>query len=165
MLLHQQQYEAAVAEARRAIALDPNDVDAYIALANALTLGGEAAEALDTLIKLGFLMRDDLGRLQQATPTVTTGPEMRSLHLANYHRNMIAQGAEALDRFPPSQRDISAITLAVGEDGIERLRRAVQRFRRELLDLAELEERPSQVVQMNFQLFPLTERTTPEGEE
>lgn len=124
----------------------------------------DAAEALSTLQKLGFLVRDDQGRLQQATPTVTTGPEMRSLHLANFHRAMIQHGAEALDRVEPAQRDISGITLAVGNDGIARLRRAVQRFRRELLDLAELEEHPTQVVQMNFQLFPLSERTSKDGE-
>jgi TolB-like protein/class 3 adenylate cyclase len=47
MLLHQQQYEAAIAEARNAIELDPNDADNYIALANALTLSGEAEEAIE----------------------------------------------------------------------------------------------------------------------
>lgn len=45
-LLHLQQHDEAIAEAERAIALDPNDPDSYIALANALNLAGRADEAL-----------------------------------------------------------------------------------------------------------------------
>jgi TolB-like protein/Flp pilus assembly protein TadD len=47
MLLHQQQYEDAIAEAQRAIALDPNDADSYVSLAASLSLAGKAEEALD----------------------------------------------------------------------------------------------------------------------
>ena len=47
MLLHMEQHEDAIVEAQRAIALDPNDADSYIALAGALSLAGRADEALD----------------------------------------------------------------------------------------------------------------------
>jgi adenylate cyclase len=47
MLLHAQQYDEAVAEAKRAIAGDPNDADGYVALAHVLSFTGKANEALD----------------------------------------------------------------------------------------------------------------------
>jgi tetratricopeptide (TPR) repeat protein len=47
MLSHQHQHDAAIAQARTAVALDPNDADGYAALANALALAGEPAEALE----------------------------------------------------------------------------------------------------------------------
>jgi TolB-like protein/class 3 adenylate cyclase/Flp pilus assembly protein TadD len=47
MLLHTQQHDEAIAEAKRAIASDPNDADGYVALANALSFMGRASEALE----------------------------------------------------------------------------------------------------------------------
>jgi TolB-like protein/class 3 adenylate cyclase/Flp pilus assembly protein TadD len=45
MLLHTQQHDEAIAEAKKAIASDPNDADGYVALANALSFTGRASEA------------------------------------------------------------------------------------------------------------------------
>jgi len=47
MRLQAQQYDEAIAEAKRAIASDPNDADGYVALANALSFTGRASEALE----------------------------------------------------------------------------------------------------------------------
>jgi adenylate cyclase len=47
MALHAQQYDDAIAEARKAVASDPNDADGYVALASALSFIGKPREALD----------------------------------------------------------------------------------------------------------------------
>lgn len=49
MLLHNGQHEAAIGEAQRGIANDPNDADAYAALAGALTFAGRPTEGLDAI--------------------------------------------------------------------------------------------------------------------
>jgi uncharacterized protein (TIGR02147 family) len=116
----------------------------------------EARAALRTLERLGMVVRDADGRLRQATPTVTTGPEVRSRQIAEFHGMMIEHGKSAMVRLPARERDISALTLCLSEHGLGLLKKAVQRFRRELMELAELEQSPRQVVQLNFQLFPLT---------
>lgn len=116
----------------------------------------EAEEAVAMLLELGLLQQDTGGRLVQAEATVSTGPEVRSLHLSNFHRTMIEHAKGTIDRISPDQRDISSLTLCLGAGGIGRVKRAVQQFRRELLELAELEEDPRQVVQVNFQVFPLS---------
>ena len=46
MLLQNQRHEEAIAEAQRAVALDPNDADSYIALAGALSFSGRPDDAL-----------------------------------------------------------------------------------------------------------------------
>jgi uncharacterized protein (TIGR02147 family) len=116
----------------------------------------EARAALDTLLEIGLLERDAQGKIAQAEPLITTGPEMHALHIANYHRIAMQKAAESIDLVASDRRDISAVVLLVGEDAMARIKQRVQRFRRELLELALAEQQPTQVIQMNFQLFPLS---------
>jgi uncharacterized protein (TIGR02147 family) len=116
----------------------------------------EAARALETLLELGLLKRDSNGRVRQTDALVSTGPETRGLHIANYHRTMMERAAEAIDLVNPADRDISSLTLCLGEDGLRRTKERIQRFRRELLELSTIEDDPVQVIQVNFQLFPLS---------
>ena len=122
----------------------------------------QADKALATLLELGLLARDDDGNVVQGDPIVSTGPEFHALHIANYHRAMMQQASESIDRLTSAERDISSLTLCLGEDGLRNLKLRLQRFRRELLELSSLEDDPSQVVQLNLQLFPLSK---PRGEE
>jgi uncharacterized protein (TIGR02147 family) len=117
----------------------------------------EARQALQSLMRLEMLVPDENGRLRQGTPHGTTGAETASLHMVNYHRTMMRLASESLERVDHAQRDISAVTLCLGPDGLETIKHAIVRFRRELLKLSELETNPAQVVQVNFQLFPLSD--------
>jgi uncharacterized protein (TIGR02147 family) len=116
----------------------------------------EAQRAIETLVELGMLVPEADGRLRQAEALVSTGPETKGLFIANYHRAMMERAAAAIDLVPAEERDISSLTLCTGEDGIQRLKARVQRFRRELLEQSELEDDPVRVVQLNFQIFPLS---------
>jgi uncharacterized protein (TIGR02147 family) len=116
----------------------------------------EAKAALEALLELGLLQRDERGAIVQSEPVITTGPEMHALHIANYHRMMMQKAAESIDRVASDRRDISALTLLVGAGAMARIKRRIRRFRRELLELALAEKQPTQVVQMNFQIFPLS---------
>ncbi|MBO6935450.1 MAG: TIGR02147 family protein [Deltaproteobacteria bacterium] len=120
----------------------------------------DAARALDTLLELGLLVRDDDGHVRQGEPIVSTGPEMHALHIANYHRMMIQRGAASIEDVPSAERDISALTLCLAPDGLAELKRRLQAFRRELLDLSAEETDPEVVVQLNMQLFPLSRAET-----
>ncbi len=117
----------------------------------------EAKRALTTLQELGFLVEDDDGHLVQATEVVSTGPELPLVHIARYHTMMMERAAASIDLVPSAGRDISSLTLLVDAQGLERLKRRIQSFRRELVQLALLEAKGTEVVQLNFQLFPLTQ--------
>ena len=115
----------------------------------------EVKEALDTLEALG-LIRMEGERLVTSTPLVTSGREAPNDLLASYHVQMMKMGAESIDRFPSEERDISNLTLTLGPDGLQKMKRRIQEFRRELMELSTREEARTQVVQINFQLFPLS---------
>ena len=115
----------------------------------------EAAQALELLLELKLLVKHGR-RIVQGDAVVSTGPEARSVNVASYHRTMLARAADAIDQVPAPQRDISSLTMCLGPEGLALFKERIQRFRRELLELATLEADPKQVVQLNFQLFPLT---------
>jgi uncharacterized protein (TIGR02147 family) len=116
----------------------------------------QAAAGLETLLSLGLLVKDELGGVVQGEALVSTGPETRGLHIRNYHRMMMERAICAMDEIAAAERDISSLTLCLGPEGLARLKERIVRFRRELLELSTLEDDPEQVVQVNFQLFPLS---------
>lgn len=116
----------------------------------------EAERAFKVLTELQLLEQDAEGRWRQSDATVTTGPEVRSLVVANFHREMIRLGGEAIERYPSPERDISALTLGISRERMPELKQKIAAFRRELLELAARDADPQQVVQVNIQLFPLT---------
>jgi uncharacterized protein (TIGR02147 family) len=118
----------------------------------------EAEHALDTLLELGLLVRAADGSVHQTDALLSTGPETHGLHIVAYHRAMVQRAMESIDLIPAQDRDISSLTLCLGEAGLRAFKERVQRFRKELLELSALEPNPEQVVQINFQLFPLSRR-------
>jgi uncharacterized protein (TIGR02147 family) len=122
----------------------------------------QAQKALDLLLQLGLLERDESGRLVQADAFISTGDEVTSTSVANYHREMIQKGSEALDRFPGPDRDISSVTMALSEEVFQEIKALIQKFRKELLAIADQDQRPEGVYQINFQLFPLAKRAKKE---
>ncbi|MCM2279476.1 MAG: TIGR02147 family protein [Oligoflexia bacterium] len=119
----------------------------------------EARSALETLFALGMLRKEEGGRISQAESIVSSGDEVSSASVGQYHQKMISMGAEAIDRFPSGERDISSLTLSLSESGAGRVKALIQRFRKELLALADAEEDPTRVYQLNFQIFPISRRT------
>jgi uncharacterized protein (TIGR02147 family) len=117
----------------------------------------EAKAAIDTLLDLGLLHRDPHGRLRQASAVVSTGAQTQSMHIRNYHAQMLERARAAMELVPAAQRDITALTFCLPEDGLEQLKQRLADFRRELIELAESQSDRGQVVQLNLQLFPLTQ--------
>ena len=118
----------------------------------------EASMALEKLLELRLLVKDEDGRIRQGSELVTTGNETMLVHVRSYHRTMIGRALEAMDEIDPAERDISSLTLCLGATGLRRFKERLQRFQNELLELSSLESNPEQVIQINFQLFPLSKR-------
>ena len=122
----------------------------------------EARRALEVLMRLGLLTEREDGSVRRSQAHVSTGPETSGLHITRYHRTMLERASESIDLVPAAERDISSLTLCCGPSGLADLKRRVQAFRRELLDLNEDDPAPDQVVQLNIQLFPLSRSSAPE---
>ena len=116
----------------------------------------QAKRALALLLRLGLLERGDDEKLRQAAPLVTTGVGPLGHHIFNFHHMMLERAGHALDHVAHDDREISCITVCVSDTQLRELKQRIRSFRRELLHQAELGNDPERVVQINFQLFPLS---------
>ncbi|MBN1308266.1 MAG: TIGR02147 family protein [Chitinispirillaceae bacterium] len=126
----------------------------------------EAEKSVALLLKIGLIARKGDGSYVRTSASFTTGPQVRSVAVANYHKAMMRLGSESIERFAAGDRDITSVTVTVSAETCRTIREKLQRLRRELLELAEADRTPQRVVQLNLQLFPLSiELPRGEGEQ
>lgn len=119
----------------------------------------EAEESLNLLALLGLLKKTANG-FAQSDVNISTSDEVRSLLVKNYHHQMIRMAGTALDYLPAAKRDVSSITIPIHARDFAKLKEQIQLMRKELLNLAAEPGTGEDVVQVNIQLFPLTEMGT-----
>jgi uncharacterized protein (TIGR02147 family) len=119
----------------------------------------EAEESLNLLGRLGLLKKTANG-FAQSDVNITTSDEVRSLLVKNYHHQMIGMAATSLDNLPAGKRDVSSITIPIRTRDFAKLKEQIQLMRKELLNLAAEPGAGEDVVQVNIQIFPLTDLGT-----
>lgn len=117
----------------------------------------EAQKAVDLLIELGLLKKDENGALRQDVPRLEVDPDVTSLSIRNFNRSMVDLGREAIERFPQESREVSGLTLGVSKACAMEIKEMVREFKKKILNHAVNDARAAEAVyQLNFQLFPLT---------
>lgn len=116
----------------------------------------EARVSVQLLLKLGLISLGENGVWSQSTPILSTGDEVQSVYVANYHREVSKLSENVFNQWPKEERDISAMTLGVHPKDAERIKLRIQEFRKELLELARMSDGADRVMQLNIQFFPVT---------
>lgn len=116
----------------------------------------EVEKALEILLELGLLRKDKSGLWEQSDKVVTTGAEVKSLAIFNYHKGMIKLALEAFERHPADNRSMSGVTISIKQEKLPEIKKIISAFRKEILNLACEDEGSDKVFQINIQAFPLT---------
>lgn len=117
----------------------------------------QVKKSIELLEHLGFVERiDDADMWRQSTSLVTTGPESSSLIMLNYHQSILEMLKGQLPRVAQQNRDVSALTLGVIKKRLPQLKKRIQEFRREILQLVAEDDCPDDVVLLSIQMLPLT---------
>jgi uncharacterized protein (TIGR02147 family) len=114
----------------------------------------QAKNAMSYLLKTGFLKQSPEGGYSRTDPVISSGDEVRSTILRNYHRQTLAQSIEALDTVELENRDISSLTLSVSRKTYAAMKKEIQDFRKRLLAMARADAHPEMVCLAGFQLIP-----------
>ncbi len=117
----------------------------------------EAKTALKLLFELGLLVRGEEGRVVRGDPSLTTGHEVQSIAVVNYHRQMLERAAGSMELVRREQRDVSALTVCISAGTVTELKERIHRFRDELLERCDADPKGHAVYQLNIQLFPLSQ--------
>jgi uncharacterized protein (TIGR02147 family) len=112
--------------------------------------------ALRRLESLGLIFKDEKGQWQQADSLLSTGPEVQSLLITNFHKEMIRLAEESITRHEAKTRDITALTISMKKNRMAELKQKIADFRKDILKEFATDEDSDQVMQINIQAFPLT---------
>ncbi len=126
----------------------------------------QVVKSLELLERLGMIRKDEAGRWRQASLLVSTGAELASHVVHRYHKVLLDLAGHVMDDVSGNgashRRDVSTMTLGVAKERIPQLKKRVQEFRQDILKLVASDTEPEEVIQLNIQMFPLTQAQTKE---
>lgn len=115
-----------------------------------------AAKSVNLLKELGFIKKTADGKWQQTSAIVSTGPQLTSVTVHNYHKVLLSLSHQVMDTLSMDNRDVSSLTLGVAKQRIAEIRNKIREFRQDILKMA-ANDSPEDVVLLNVQFFPVTQ--------
>ncbi|MBK9578218.1 MAG: TIGR02147 family protein [Fibrobacterota bacterium] len=115
----------------------------------------QARDSVALLEEIGLVSRDVQGVWRPTDVVVTFGEGWRSVAVREFQRHAINLAQGALEEVPATERDVSHLTLSIGEESFRELKERLALFRKEALTLARQERNPDRVCMLNLSLFPV----------
>jgi uncharacterized protein (TIGR02147 family) len=117
----------------------------------------KAKASVELLLKLG-LIRKNGDRYEQVDTLITTGDEVRSLAVQNFHLQNLMLAGDSISTCQSIDRDISCIIIGASEQGFAKIKEEIQLFRKKLLEFSKKDSKSKRIYHVNFQLFPTSEQ-------
>ncbi len=118
----------------------------------------QVAKSIALLESLGMIQKGSDGTWQQTDTIISTGPELASVIVHNYHKHLLELSKQQMDEAPSARRDVSSLTLGIRRDRLPEIIAKIRQFRGELLRLVSEDTNPEEVVLLNMQLYPVTHK-------
>ncbi len=118
----------------------------------------KARQSVALLKKLGLIRQSARGGYEQVDPIITTGNEIRSLAVQNFHQQNLFLAGQSIETVPSTEREISCLILGLSENGIRKIKGEIQKFHEKIMEISRHEKDICRVYHCNFQFFPTSER-------
>lgn len=145
--------------AREALAVlqvnERNIADLALFLSPRITLP-QAKQAVKLLLDLELIETNEAGFYKPSQKTLASGREIPPMFVHEFQKQMMDLAKEAVDHYSVERRNVSSTTMSVSAEGMERIIRKIDMFRKEIIDIVRSDEGESMVCELNIQFFPLS---------
>ena len=118
----------------------------------------EVRDILNFLVKAGFLKKDGEKVYSQTEQNVIGSKEALPIAIRSMHKEMANMAARAVERYSPSERYFTGVTLGVNEEASRRIVDEIDACCKKVLSIANEYKDSDQVCRINFQFFPFTDK-------
>lgn len=134
--------------------------DDFALLASELCPPITAADAHDSvrlLERLGFLERDEKGLYHQTDNVISAKPgATEAFVIEKFQCEMLRMALAAFDTVRRNDRMSASTTFSISKATFELFKMKTREFRKELLEIARLDDEPDRAYQFTFNLFPVS---------
>jgi uncharacterized protein (TIGR02147 family) len=115
----------------------------------------EARSAIEILLEIGLLKKDDAGRYHQNSASLNLEGVPKFL-LTNLKKELIMRGADAIQVIDKSERFTAFSTLTMSKDSFDFACEVLEDARRKIIGKSLNDSNPDKVFEMNVMLFPVS---------
>jgi uncharacterized protein (TIGR02147 family) len=119
-------------------------------------------DAIQTLLRLGLLVRDANKRLVAADPHITSGHGMSVAAIKGYYVNNFMRAADCL-AIGPDRRHVGGMTMSISKSTYDKIVDHFQTFLDRVRDEVDQDQEPEDVYQLVMALFPFSKPGKPTG--
>jgi len=114
--------------------------------------------AIDRLIRLEVLDRDEEGKLFKTSFLLNTTPEVASSGLRHFQKQILEKSINSLEHDSSEEKDITSITIAINEDRLAEAKKEIKKFRMKMSEFL-TEGKKTRVYNLGIHLVPLSKST------
>ena len=115
---------------------------------------GEVRDSLDFMVRVGLLKKN--GDTYEQADKHLKGQSSAGLALRYMHREMAHFAEESINRFAPSERNFTGLTMGISAEDYKKILQELDVCRKKVAQIALNSRGTERVYRLNLQLFPLT---------
>jgi len=123
----------------------------------------QVKKSLELLVRLGLIESNNKGGYTIVGKILSTGHEVQSLAVQQFHLECMDLAAKALKELPGDERNISGLTLGISKTAYNEVCKVIHGAQEAILAIAEKDQGSDRVYQLNFHLFPVSRTGSGQG--
>jgi uncharacterized protein (TIGR02147 family) len=116
----------------------------------------EAFEGIQFLVQKGFLKLREDGVYMQTNQAITSGSEVTSIGIRNFNEKMTRRGADAINDFSQSVRDVRTMVIGISADSYPLIKHEIREFMDRVAQIVDNDRASDRVYNLGVQLFPVS---------